>query len=392
MKIFKILITLTFIFGLTAILAPVANAANFYISPSSKKVGIGETVSVQVRLNSNEVVNAVSSYISYPTDKIEVLSVSYGGSAFAISAENSFGGGLIKISRGNINGVRGDLNIATLSFRPKTLGTANLNFASGSAIVRESDSANIMSGNGSGIISVTSEPQTSNSISSTLGLPVLSDIKVTEIATNSATISWTTDIESDSTVLYGLDKDLYILSSTNSDLTKKHQIKIQNPLLIPGNIYHFVVSSKTKGGIESKSDDQIFQLKGFNIKIKVQNPILKPLAGVEITIDTNEKRYKTDSSGEVLISDMSPGKHVLTARMNGQEKTEIIEVKSIPDTQNFDIVLSNSSGIFGVNYLVWALIFLSILIGAGIVFFILIFPRIKKPKNPFENFNNPIKQ
>lgn len=126
------------------ILFPVKNAfANtLYLSPSGGNISPGKVFSVQVKLQAgNDKVNAISAFLNYPSDKLDVAWIKYDTSAFIIEAESEYGNGVIKISRGNFSGVGGNANIATIGFIGKSSGQALVSFIEGSAAPRESDSS-----------------------------------------------------------------------------------------------------------------------------------------------------------------------------------------------------------------------------------------------------------
>ena len=67
-------------------LANTSFASTLYLSPGSANIPQGSIVSVQVRLNAGgESINGISAYLSYPADKLEVSSLSF-GSSFPIAA------------------------------------------------------------------------------------------------------------------------------------------------------------------------------------------------------------------------------------------------------------------------------------------------------------------
>src|SRR3989304_6359093 len=127
-----------------------ALASTFYLSPGSRNIPQGSTVSVNVGINTaGESVNGVSTYLSYPADKLDVAWISY-GSRFDIAAEGTYGGGSIRISRGSVAGEVGNVNIATIGFRGKALGTtATVAFVGGSAAPRTSNSSDSLNLGGS---------------------------------------------------------------------------------------------------------------------------------------------------------------------------------------------------------------------------------------------------
>lgn len=150
---------------------PVTTAPNpptIYLSPTTQPLGINTTFTVEVRENSGTTaVNAVQANFSYPTALLDYVpttaevttanpnGISFVGSAFDVAAEAivDTATGNVKIARGVGGGasVTTDKLVAKLTFRSKTTGgAANLNFATSSALVSQSSSANLITGtNGS---------------------------------------------------------------------------------------------------------------------------------------------------------------------------------------------------------------------------------------------------
>ncbi len=327
-------------------LAPVVLASTLHLSPGKVSVAQGGTVSVQVRLNTaGESINGVSAYLSYPTNLLEVAWVSAGSSAFGIDAEKSFGGGGIRISRGSISGTVGNVNVATIGFRGKALGTANVSFIGGSAATRTSDSSdslNLGGSSGASVAVVKGTPGTQ--IDKTK--PEITDIKVSDISTNSAAISWTTDKDSDSTVELGFQKDKYILSLYDKKQTKEHKIVITEDL-IPGETFHFRVKSKGQFD-ESVSDNMTFKLKGYALMVKLVDSQGAPLANTQVTLYTDPITSTTNASGEVTFTDVSPGKHLLVVKHeNNTETTKevVVEESNVP-TQ---VTLTIDSPVSGID-------------------------------------------
>lgn len=247
--------------------ADLALASTLKLSPGTGSVEIGKTLSVKVNLNTGgDSVNAVAAYISYPSDLLDVTYVTAGG-RFSIEAENSFGGGQIKISRGSISPVSGNVTIATIGFKGKAIGSATVAFTAGSAAPRASDSTDSLSPGSSsgGTINVVKPSPVSKVVNETLEVvkaPVISEVKVLNINTSSATISWKTDKPSDSTIEYGLEKGAYFLNASDGNLVTEHKIILESPLLTPGASFHFRVLSKDSSNNVSMSEDMSFQLTG----------------------------------------------------------------------------------------------------------------------------------
>lgn len=333
--------------GVSFLLAEGVDASTLYLSPGSGRVSTGGNITVQVRLNTaGEAVNAVSAFLSYPADKLEVAWIGYGGSAFGIQAESAYGGGGIKISRGNFSGVSGNVGVATISFRGKAEGAATVAFIGGSAAPRASDSSDSLNlgGSAGGTYTVikgasggsqgSSAGGSAGTATSTNVAPKISDLKVAEISTNSATISWKTDQLSDSFLEYGLEPEEFILNAGNGNLVTEHSLEVKNPLLTPGLKYYFRVKSKNETEDIVTSGTQTFQLVGYSVKIKVVDDKNQPLPNVEVWLYSDPQKGVTDSQGEVVFQNVSPGKHLAVAKLEGQEKTIEVDVKGVSLSQS----------------------------------------------------------
>jgi chitodextrinase len=87
--------------------------------------------------------------------------------------------------------------------------------------------------------------------------PVISNIKVLEITTSSAVISWVTDKRADSIVNYGLDRNYGVVRDPT--FTTEHQVVLSN--LLPNTDYYFQVVSVDENGNQAA-------LKGFTFTTK----------------------------------------------------------------------------------------------------------------------------
>lgn len=356
----------------------VAFASTLYLSPASAGIPIGGVKSVQVRLNTGgEAINGVSAYLAYPADKIEVAWISYGGS-FAIAAEGSYGGGGIKISRGNINGVAGNVNVATIGFRGKTAGSATVSFIGGSAAPRASDSSDSLSGSSGGTYNVAQgvagDPVQQKSKTGQGGqaltpapkdtsLPIISDVKILSVSTSSAEISWKTNENTDSVIEYGLEKDKYFLSSTNTKLATDHSLKIESPVLTPGVKIHFRVLSKDPSGNISVGDDFEVQILGYSVNITVVDKKNNPLQNAEVLLYSDPQKTITDANGLASFKNITPGKHLVVIKYKGTQATQEVDVEDNLTVQNFTVNVQ----VLGTNPLIFIVL---ILIAAGAVIFI----------------------
>ncbi|MCL4366614.1 hypothetical protein M1563_00355 [Patescibacteria group bacterium] len=318
-----------------------ASASTLYLSPGSANVGVGGVISVQVRLNTaGEAVNAVSAVLTYPQDKVDVAWISYGSSAFSIAAEGSYGGGAIRISRGNINGVTGNVNVATIGFKGKALGKATVAFVGGSAAPRATDSTDslVLGSSAGGVYTVVQSLPTPTP--KPLEALTISDVSVSNITKNGAIISWTTNKPADSTVEYGLDMDQYVFSTSSAMLTTNHTLTLSGPSMVAGTNFHYRVESKDASGSDAISPDGTFQLVGYNIKIKITDQTGAALANTDVLLYSDPLSGKTDQNGEVSFENVTPGKHLVVVKLGNNEKTSEILVKESDTPQNFSLVIS----------------------------------------------------
>ncbi|MCX6808282.1 MAG: fibronectin type III domain-containing protein [Candidatus Berkelbacteria bacterium] len=90
---------------------------------------------------------------------------------------------------------------------------------------------------------------------STPSNPVVSDIAVQNVSNNSAVVSWTTNVATDSGVQYGKDT-AYGLQSSKTDLVTKHEVTVVG--LESKTTYHFRVNVKDTFGTLASSADLTF--------------------------------------------------------------------------------------------------------------------------------------
>lgn len=362
-NIFKrlfIFATLFFVFSFVLVFPSFASTLS--LSPGATTIPQGSIVGVKIRLNTEgESINGVSAYLSYPKDLLEVTSISYGSSAFGIAAENSYGGGSIRISRGSISGAKGNVTVATINFKGKSQGGATVSFVNGSGAPRTSNSTDSLNLGGS------------TGATFTIGFPkpsiapqdiAIKDILVSSISTNSATITWTTDVLSDSTLEYGLQEGRYILDSYDKTLVRQHKIVISEDL-IPGETIYFRVKSLAASGF-GVGKDMAFQLKGYTVKITVLDSIGSPLPNAEVTLYSSPVKQTTNQEGIATFTDVSPTRHLVVVKSNNIETSKEIDVKE-DNTSEFTLTItapnSGNNTLLGVFYVSLAIIVVFIAIG-----------------------------
>ncbi len=133
-------------FGYTMTRVFAAGAASLYMVPASGSYNVGSQVAVQVMVNTGgDPTNAVQADFSYPTSRLQFVSIDGTGSAYDIDASSTGGNGTVSIARGKIGQVSGAALVATVHFTVQgTAGSAALSFLGSSAVVRSTDNANIL--------------------------------------------------------------------------------------------------------------------------------------------------------------------------------------------------------------------------------------------------------
>jgi len=155
-----------FILGLFLVLPISSFAATLNFSPPSGSYGVGSTFSVNVNVESaDQAMNAASGVVSFPWDKLEVISTSKQGSIFSLwPAEPSFSNSQGTVSFEGIvlnpgyTGASG--KILTITFRARSAGQANLSFSSGSVLANDGTGANILNGLRVAVFTLTSAGET----------------------------------------------------------------------------------------------------------------------------------------------------------------------------------------------------------------------------------------
>jgi hypothetical protein len=120
------------------------------LSPSAGSYGVGKTFTVTIGLNTNgESINAVEADLTFAPDKLEVTALDYttgGVLMFALDHTYDNAAGHVCLAGGlpspGFTGSAG--HIATITFRTKAAGTASVTFDATSAVLRNSDSANVL--------------------------------------------------------------------------------------------------------------------------------------------------------------------------------------------------------------------------------------------------------
>ena len=149
------------LFSVSLALPAVVQAASLYFFPSSGSYSVGRSFTVSVYVSSpSQAMNAVSGIITFPSDKLQVTSLSKAGSIVSFWAQEP--------SFSNITGtitlegvvlpagyIGSNGKILDVNFAAKSQGTASLNFSSGSVLAHDGQGTNILAGLGSASYTIT---------------------------------------------------------------------------------------------------------------------------------------------------------------------------------------------------------------------------------------------
>lgn len=301
-----------------------AATGSIYLSPSSRTVTGGSNFSVSIRMSSSDAVNAVQANLNYPTDKLDFISTSFSGSAFEIQAQSTGGGGKVQIARGTTSSVSGDKLIATVTFKAKpNSGSTAITVASDSTLVN--NGTEIPSSKGSATITFTkpaapSAPAAPPPADKTP--PTISDIKVTDIGTNSVSITWTTNEPASSAVDYGLTT-ANGLSLSNDEKVTSHKVILNSSFMLPKTSYHFIASSVDASGNKQAAPDQTFTTKGIPVTVTVQNKQGKAVSKAKVQVAGST--YETDKNGRATL-ELGLGKQTIAVAKSDVQTSTSLEL------------------------------------------------------------------
>ncbi len=125
-------------------------ADTLFISPASGEYRVGQTFSVRIMVSSQaQAINAVSAVLSYPTDKLQVTSISKIGSILNLWVEEPFFSntqGTVSLEGvvPNPGFIGSNGPVITINFRVLNIGTAALRFSSGQLLANDGYGTNIL--------------------------------------------------------------------------------------------------------------------------------------------------------------------------------------------------------------------------------------------------------
>jgi PGF-pre-PGF domain-containing protein len=126
--------------------------------------------------------------------------------------------------------------------------------------------------------------------------PVISNITNTTPATDSVTISWDTDEDSDSLVKYGTESGSYIVEVPDIALLSSHSIELSG--LNSNTTYYYVVNSTDTGSNSAQSDEYFFTTADI---ADTTPPVIFNITNTTPATDSVTISWDTDEDSDSLV-------------------------------------------------------------------------------------------
>lgn len=160
-----------------------ANAADIFVTPALGNYTVGQRFSVDIYVSSPSVaINAVSGILSFPSDSLEVTSISKAGTIMSLWVQEptfSNQAGTVNFEGVVLNpGFTGSsAKVLTVNFRAKGYGLADTTFSSASILANDGTGTNVLKSISGGHYNINTVPQT----------PANAEVTTPSIAANSPT-------------------------------------------------------------------------------------------------------------------------------------------------------------------------------------------------------------
>jgi hypothetical protein len=374
-----------------------AATGSIYLTPGSKSVQINTNVTFSLRVDPGTSIQGVEAKVNFDTTKLEYVSYSSAGSAFALQMQRNVAGGTITLAYGASLGqvVTADSLIENITFKAKvSSGSSSITLTDANAVNNGAYTDPASSG---ATVNFTAAPapacpsgqigtypncktptptptptpkpttpstgtapkptNTTNTTSPTV-TPATPSTNPSgskpEITGVTPSIQFTvgalqvdTSVPTTAYIKYGFTDSLNI-NSTVSPLGTSHVLALDPSMLVAGQTYYYAVVVTDQGGNQTQTETETFKTKGIPVKITVLDKNKKPLKNKTVVLHSDPITVKTDSNGVATISDAAPGVHQLRYTSGGKVYAQSITIENNVKTEGD--VQSASVQTFSVAY------------------------------------------
>lgn len=391
---FTVAITLVSVWTLQQVSAA---TGSIYLTPGSKSVQVNTNVTFSLRIDPGASVQSVEGKVNFDTSKLEYVSYSSGGSAFAMQLQHNVSGGTITWAYGANLGqnVTTDSLIETITFKAKaSSGSSAISLTDANAASNGSYTDPAVTG---ATVNFTAAPTpacpsgqvgtypncttptptptptpkpttpatttpkpTNNTAKPTAPTvvpatpPASSTGSKPEITGVTPAIQFTvgslevnTSVPTTAYIKYGFTDNLSI-SSTVSPLGTSHVLALDPTMLLPGQTYYYAVVVTDQSGNQTQTETESFKTKGIPVKITVVDKNKKPLKNKTVVLHSDPITVKTDSNGVATINNAAPGVHQLRYTSGGKVYSQSVTIENNVKTDGE--VQSASVQTFSVAY------------------------------------------
>lgn len=190
-----------------------AGTASMSALPANQTAQVGNNITVTIQEDSiNDVVNAIQADLTYDQTKLEFVSVNVSAPFDAMVTQKTGGNGVVHIAAATSSAVSGSHTLATVTFKVTANGSAAINFANTSAIIRQSDISNVLGIMNGAVIAIGTPTTGDNNAPSTPGNPRLVSSNKTSI-----TFSWAASTDDVGVAGYNIYRDGVLINKTSSN-------------------------------------------------------------------------------------------------------------------------------------------------------------------------------
>jgi hypothetical protein len=174
--------------------------------------------------------------------------------------------------------------------------------------------------------------------------PTISNVSVSNITTNSATITWTTDENSNSIVDYGTSESLGLMAGNVGELVTSHSVTLTG--LSVGTTYYFQVRSQDASG-NMTTDNNSGNYYTFTTKTDSTPPIISNVNVAVVSDNSAAITWTTDeeSTSQVVYGlDINYGNQTLEDRTLTKTHAVVLSGLSIQTQYYFKVISKDLAG------------------------------------------------